>query len=141
MVCVRVRVWVRTTMVCVRVRVCGRVYVVCSGGGSTGCSCCRIRTEGHALVAKPPSPPPTPCSSPRRYHAQFSLHSQLLASFPEDLLLLQALDLHPTLQTERWKKLVDLLPQARLRQWWVGQACLHLPAATGRGFERLRAAT
>jgi hypothetical protein len=52
-----------------------------------------------------------------RFNAQHTAHSQLLASFSDQLASLEAMALHPALQTERYRRLSDFSAAQRAREW------------------------
>ncbi len=56
---------------------------------------------------------PGPC----RYSAQAAGHQLLLSQFEEAMARLEACPLHPRLATPAWRRLADLQPPARVREW------------------------
>ncbi|GMH33246.1 hypothetical protein BSKO_01080 [Bryopsis sp. KO-2023] len=51
------------------------------------------------------------------FHQQQGLHGEVLREFERDMDVLMGTELCPGLRTEKWEKLVDLLPEGKLRQW------------------------
>ena len=52
-----------------------------------------------------------------RYEAQCAQHDEVLASLPANLDLLARLEVHPAAQGPQLRRLVDFVPQERLKEW------------------------
>lgn len=52
-----------------------------------------------------------------RYRVQHQAHSEVLSGFDRELRALEAVELHPAVQSEGRAKLIDLVDAARLRDW------------------------
>lgn len=53
-----------------------------------------------------------------RYSTQHVAHAQTLTHFNDALAAISCIELHPQLQTDQWKRLIDLQPQLKLREWY-----------------------
>ena len=52
-----------------------------------------------------------------RYKQQHERHGELLQRFAQDMELLASITLHEGASTDRIKRLIDMVPEQRLREW------------------------
>jgi hypothetical protein len=82
-----------------------------------GCQECTQQGAAFITPAGSASLPPLPASPHCRYSAQAAGHQLLLSQFEEAMARLEACPLHPRLATPAWRRLADLQPPARVREW------------------------